>query len=67
LVQTWGRSAVRHWALCGAFRRRRPNRHFARATEQASAILLAVHTAANDDVTVLEQILTVGGRDVRMR
>jgi len=54
-------------ALFGALRRRRPDRRFARAAENAGAILLLVRTLADADVAPLEQILTAtGGRDVRV-
>ena len=54
-------------ALFGTFRRRPPNRRYARAAEEASAILVAVRTPSTEGVATIERILTVaGGRDVRL-
>lgn len=54
-------------ALFGAFRRRRPRRAYARAAENASAILLVVRTQSRSEVAPIEQVLTAsGGRDIRV-
>lgn len=52
-------------AIYGFFRRRRPNRRYARTAEAASAILLLVRTRGAAEVPALRDILAAsGGRDV---
>jgi hypothetical protein len=52
-------------ALFGTFHRQRLDRRFARAAEQASAILLAVRTQSSGDAATLERIIAgAGGRYV---